>query len=25
VRLAKDRAAEGLMRVMIPEALAYPM
>ena len=24
-RLAKDRAAEGLMRVMIPEALGYPM
>ncbi|MCX6543378.1 MAG: acyl-CoA/acyl-ACP dehydrogenase [Acidobacteria bacterium] len=24
-RLAKDRAAEGLMRVMIPEALGYPL
>jgi hypothetical protein len=24
-RLAKDRAAEGLMKVMIPEALGYPL
>ncbi|MEI6667699.1 MAG: acyl-CoA dehydrogenase family protein [Acidobacteriota bacterium] len=25
VRIAKDRAADGLMRVMIPEALGYPL
>ena len=25
VRLAKDRAAEALTKVMIPEALDYPM